>query len=341
MELSLYLYPVARDGGDLKALWRRFSAQLDAADAAGWHAVWTPEHHRAQSFFPPPLQLLSWVAARYPQMGVGTAVALSPLYHPLQLAEGLATLQSLSPHTYFGFGTGFRTREFTSVGADIAAKLDDTVAVTEICRALLAGEEVTFAVGAWKGAKASLPFAVDHPPVFLAAARTRAEVRRFGPIADGVIPNSMAGLARQVQLLSVMDEVLGHRAPVRPVMADVIIGKTEGIARERAARRLGAEFASFRHHQATVPAIARFAAAPADELELIADYAIFGDADGVGRRLEWLASMGVTQLLARVEQAETPLNDAVETIEALASASIVSASGPNCRVGVSARSEVR
>ncbi|WP_432841454.1 LLM class flavin-dependent oxidoreductase [Dactylosporangium sp. CA-092794] len=317
MELSLYLYPVAADATGLRELWTRFDSQATAADEAGWRGVWTPEHHQAKAFFPPPFQLLSWLAARHPRMTTGTAVALAPLYHPVQLAEAIATTASVSAGTVVGFGTGFRRREFAAVGADPAEKLAMTRECIRQTRALLAGESVTFSIGPWQARETVLPFVIDPAPRFLAAARTRPELDALAEVADGVVPNPMAGLDRQVALLREMDDRLGRPAVVRPVLADVVWGPTAQEATRRAIRRLGAEFGSFKHQQSSVSDIARFAAAPETEVDVIHRYCIVGDDERIRERLEWLAAEGVTELVARVEQAATGSDEALETIRAL------------------------
>jgi alkanesulfonate monooxygenase SsuD/methylene tetrahydromethanopterin reductase-like flavin-dependent oxidoreductase (luciferase family) len=317
MELSLYLYPVASDQTGLRGLWDRFGQQGDAASAARWRGIWTPEHHVARAYFPPPLQLLTWFAARYPSMSMGTAVALVPLYHPLQLAEALVAVDAVASDTQFGFGTGFRRREFTSVGADIEQKTAQTHELIEICRALLRGEQVSFDVGPWVGAEAQLPFPIDSGPTFLAAARTPGEVRKFADVADGVIPSPMSGFDGQIALLELMDELLGQPAKVRPVIADVVFGETEAIARARAVKRLGAEYASFKHQKSKVPDIATFSDDPEKNLDSIARYAIVGDASLIREKLDELAQHGVTDLLVRAEQAETSQGEVLEAIEAL------------------------
>lgn len=63
----------------------------------GFHSIWLGEHHFSKySPLSRPLLFASYIAARTSKIRIGTAAALSPLQHPLILAEEFATLDILS-----------------------------------------------------------------------------------------------------------------------------------------------------------------------------------------------------------------------------------------------------
>lgn len=63
----------------------------------GLNSIWLGEHHFSKySPLSRPLLFASYIAARTSEIRIGTAAALSPLQHPLILAEEFATLDILS-----------------------------------------------------------------------------------------------------------------------------------------------------------------------------------------------------------------------------------------------------
>jgi alkanesulfonate monooxygenase SsuD/methylene tetrahydromethanopterin reductase-like flavin-dependent oxidoreductase (luciferase family) len=320
MRTSLYLYPVMDRTADPATFWTRLATQVDEAHRAGWHGVWTPEHHQARTFFPPPFQILTWCASRYPELVYGTGVALVPLYHPVQFAEAIVTLDSMSGGAVIGVGTGFRRREFDAVGADPQTKVADTRDLLKVVRQLIAGETVTFAIGPWSARESTLSTPAVRQPPILVAARTQAALSVFDGLVDGVIPNPMAGLDRQIELLDSFDEHAGFRAEWRPVIIDFVYADTDDQARHRAARRLGAEFGSFKHHRELVADVDAFCADPINEIDRIRRYSVVGDLAELRRVLADLERRGVTDLLVRAEQADTEQHEVLETIAAVGQA---------------------
>jgi alkanesulfonate monooxygenase SsuD/methylene tetrahydromethanopterin reductase-like flavin-dependent oxidoreductase (luciferase family) len=70
---------------------------VDLAVDLGFDAVWVVEHHFTDYFMSPdPLQFLTWVAARHPNIRVGTGVIVLPWHEPVRCAEQIALLDNLS-----------------------------------------------------------------------------------------------------------------------------------------------------------------------------------------------------------------------------------------------------
>jgi alkanesulfonate monooxygenase SsuD/methylene tetrahydromethanopterin reductase-like flavin-dependent oxidoreductase (luciferase family) len=84
-----------------------------AADL-GFDVLWSVEHHfNDYSFCPDNLQLMSYLAAECPDVGLGTAAVILPWHDPLRVAEQASILDHLSRgRLRLGIGRGLARREF-------------------------------------------------------------------------------------------------------------------------------------------------------------------------------------------------------------------------------------
>ena len=84
-----------------------------AADL-GFDVLWSVEHHfNDYSFCPDNLQLMSYLAAECPEIGLGTAAVILPWHDPLRVAEQVSILDHLSQgRLRLGIGRGLARREF-------------------------------------------------------------------------------------------------------------------------------------------------------------------------------------------------------------------------------------
>ena len=84
-----------------------------AADL-GFDVLWSVEHHgNDYSFCPDNLQLMSYLAAECPDVGLGTAAVILPWHDPLRVAEQVSVLDHLSRgRLRLGMGRGLARREF-------------------------------------------------------------------------------------------------------------------------------------------------------------------------------------------------------------------------------------
>jgi probable F420-dependent oxidoreductase len=114
------------------------------AEELGFADVWVSDHivrPVAQSYpsayLYEPLLTLGWAAAATTRVGLGTSVMVVPQYHPLQLANALATLDQLSGgRVVLGAGVGWSEAEFAALDQDFTtrgARLDEAI---EIMRAV-------------------------------------------------------------------------------------------------------------------------------------------------------------------------------------------------------------
>jgi len=150
-------------------------AEIELADALGFHGVWLTEHHlmRGYSHASKPELILAALARRTSRLRLGLGVIPLPYHHPVHVAERVATLDLLCDgRLEVGIGRGFSPQEYAAFGAQMAdsrSLVDESLAIV---RAAAGGTPFDFA-----GRHFSLegvdvvPRSVQrpHPPLWSAA----------------------------------------------------------------------------------------------------------------------------------------------------------------------------
>jgi probable F420-dependent oxidoreductase len=122
------------------------------AEELGFVDVWVSDHivrpigqTYPSAFLYEPLLTLGWAAAATSTVGLGTSVMVVPQYHPLQLANALATLDQLSGgRLTLGAGVGWSEAEFAALDQEFGnrgRRLDEAL---DIMRAVWAEDPVSF-----------------------------------------------------------------------------------------------------------------------------------------------------------------------------------------------------
>ena len=114
MIYSSYGWEEGSDG----QMWQEELRLAEIAADSGFDCLWSAEHHfNDYSFVPDNLQLMTHLAARHPDIDVGTAAVILPWHNPLRVAENAAVLDLLSGgRLRLGFGRGLARREFEAFG---------------------------------------------------------------------------------------------------------------------------------------------------------------------------------------------------------------------------------
>jgi probable F420-dependent oxidoreductase len=110
------------------------------AEELGFSDVWVSDHiiHPAEQDYPSPYLLdpivtMSWAAAVTEHVGIGTSVLVLPQHNPLELANVLATIDTLTGgRVILGAGVGWSQREFEALGYDFhnrGARTDEIIRV--------------------------------------------------------------------------------------------------------------------------------------------------------------------------------------------------------------------
>ena len=110
MIFSIYGWEEGTDG----QMWEEELRLAEIAADLGFDCLWSAEHHfNDYSFAPDNLQVMTHLAAKYPNIDVGTAAVILPWHDPIRVAENAAVLDLLSNgRLRLGFGRGLARREF-------------------------------------------------------------------------------------------------------------------------------------------------------------------------------------------------------------------------------------
>jgi alkanesulfonate monooxygenase SsuD/methylene tetrahydromethanopterin reductase-like flavin-dependent oxidoreductase (luciferase family) len=101
-------------GRSVPDFYQEILAQIEAAEAYGFHSVWFAEHHfSAYGCCPAPPVLLSAAAQRTTRLRLGVAVSVLPFHNPLEIAEQYAMVDILSGgRLELGVGRGYLAHEY-------------------------------------------------------------------------------------------------------------------------------------------------------------------------------------------------------------------------------------
>jgi alkanesulfonate monooxygenase SsuD/methylene tetrahydromethanopterin reductase-like flavin-dependent oxidoreductase (luciferase family) len=135
-----------------------------------------------------PVPLLARLAADCdPQTRLVTQIMIAPLYHPVMLAEELATLDVVTEgRLIFGAGIGYRPEEFDYLGIPFKERAARTDEILELLVRLWTEDEVTHHGRFWnlEGVRPHLkPVQSPHPPIWVGA-QSVAGARRAGRLGD-------------------------------------------------------------------------------------------------------------------------------------------------------------
>jgi probable F420-dependent oxidoreductase len=122
------------------------------AEDLGFAGLWVSDHivqPAAQDYPSPylydPLVTLTWAAAVTERVGLGTSVLVVPQHNPLELANSLASLDSLSGgRLTVGVGVGWSKGEFEALGYDFADRGERTDEILRLWRTVWEDDPATF-----------------------------------------------------------------------------------------------------------------------------------------------------------------------------------------------------
>ena len=102
-------------------LYRDLMSDCELGHRLGYDAAWLLEHHFSDYYpTPSPLLMMAHIAAKFPDLSLGTSVLVLPWYHPLRLAEEIAMLNLLTRGTlHLGIGRGTAKMEYDAYNIDM------------------------------------------------------------------------------------------------------------------------------------------------------------------------------------------------------------------------------
>jgi alkanesulfonate monooxygenase SsuD/methylene tetrahydromethanopterin reductase-like flavin-dependent oxidoreductase (luciferase family) len=154
-------------------------AEIDAAERLNFANTWLTEHHGSRyGLGVAPAVLAAAVASRTQRLGIGFAVHVSALHHPLRLAEEIAMVDHLSQgRVIAGFGSGYSPREYQLYGVDFTERRERQQEILDIIRRAWQEDGFDHTGRFYQFNQVSLalkPYQQPHPPIALTAANPEA-----------------------------------------------------------------------------------------------------------------------------------------------------------------------
>jgi 5,10-methylenetetrahydromethanopterin reductase len=166
-------------------------AQAKAAEAAGFASVWFAENMFARGILP----AAAACAVATQQLGIGAGVFNPYNRHPTLIAMEIGALDELAGgRVRLGIGSGVGSA-VDRMGMSYARPVTALGEAISIVRALLAGEEVTFAGEVFKIDRVKLEYAPRRDIAIFMAGRGDRSLALCGERADGLLVSNMCTAA--------------------------------------------------------------------------------------------------------------------------------------------------
>lgn len=298
--------------------------QVHAATAAGFSLIAIGQHYLYGDVrCLQPIPTLARLAAEVdPDVRLAITVLIAPLYHPVALAEDLATLDIVTKgQLIVGLGLGYRQEEYRQFGVPFASRVPRFVELVETLRLLWTQREVTTDGPVWplEGATPHLfPVQQPTPPIWIGA-NAPTGVRRSARLGDAWSIGPRMPLTQVRETLALYLGIraeLGRETGPQPIRREIVLG----------ADRDGAVA---RYHALTAPRFASYSARERDSLPGTAvagdevSAAILGDPDSVRDQLASLAAeLPVDPVIVRAQWPGMDI-DAIEAYLAQLGAEVV------------------
>ena len=211
------------------------------AAESGYDSVFTINHFLANLQTPQALSMTARLIECSGDMRLGTGILLLPFYHPVHIAEEVATLDQLSGgRIVLGVGAGYRDNEFRAMGVDKRERIARMREGIDLLRALWTGEEVEHhgrffeVVGERIGID---PVQEGGPPIWIGGGVERA-VQRAARIGDAWFAPGNSPDPRWLDKATVWhDRALEEAGRAdepreRPIIVELFCGATTEQARE-------------------------------------------------------------------------------------------------------------
>ncbi|TCO62028.1 LLM class flavin-dependent oxidoreductase [Actinocrispum wychmicini] len=197
--------------------------------------------------WPPPIQFLSYLTAKVPELKLSLTAVLVPFFDPVLLAESVAFLDVLTGgRLTVGVAPGWVEAEFMALGRNKADRLVAFEHGLRTLDALLRGDEIE--VGGRPVRLGLRPVQRPRPPILLGASSPRT-ARTFAPLADSMVLSAHVPLDRQVRIQQAFLQgkgLTGDQIPTMPILRNVFVAETRAKAIELAMPYLAKSYAHFR-----------------------------------------------------------------------------------------------
>ena len=277
---------------------RALEDQLDRVRLArdlGFASVWVTHHILGAPYqYFQALPMLARIAAESGPMTVGTCVLLLPYFHPVPLAEDLATIDIISNgRLILGVGLGGNAREFAALGLNLRSRVGRFTESLDLMQQLWSGDPVTYRGKHFQVEGAQLGLRTIQRPrlrIWIGGG-VEAAIRRAARLGDVWVssPGPVALVRDRWATYRRARADRGRDLPEeRPARVDVFLAETSRRALEDA--RPSLEEAYGRPD----------ASAGVSYEDWVREWAIVGDPDDCLKRLAEYQAFGVNHFVARV-----------------------------------------
>ena len=268
------------------------------AEALGFADLWVTNNSVDESGCLDSLTILTYAAALTTTIRLGVSVVVLPIYHPIHLAQEVATLDHLSGgRAILGVGLG-RADEYEVFGVPTARRVRRFTEAVELMKALWTGRNVTYEGEIFQARNVTIGATAvqrPHPPVWVGSHHPAA-IARAARISDGWMGaggSSIASFGEAVPLLHDALAKEGRDPAAFPISKRVFLSVHENAETARA--EVHRWFSEVYHNPAGTE-----------------QGGVYGTPEQVREKLEALAAMGATHLLLN------PVARYDEQVEALA-----------------------
>jgi len=144
--------------------------QIVCAESLGYDEFWLTEHHFGEYGMSCLAPLLGYAAAKTQRIRLGACVWVTPLHHPVRLAEDVAALDILSGgRINFGAGRGYVTEEFEGFCVDINDNKAIHEEILDIVLSAWTEERFSYQGRHWQIPPTTLhpkPLQKPYPPIY-------------------------------------------------------------------------------------------------------------------------------------------------------------------------------
>lgn len=176
MKFGVYVNPQTARSESAQELCEGMIDTARTADEVGFDQVIAGQHYLSDFTQFQLLPFLSRLTGEVNSVEIAAGVVLLPFYHPIEIAEQIATIDTLHDNrTVFGVGAGYRDVEFEAFGIPKEERIPQLVEGLELTQRLLSEESVTSDGDFYSVEDATLPISPDESlPVWMAANSDRA-----------------------------------------------------------------------------------------------------------------------------------------------------------------------
>lgn len=175
-----------------------FKQQLDlvcSAERLGFDEAWIAEHHMNNfSVVPSPLAVVNYLLGRTSRIKIGTAAVLLPYYHPVKLAEEIASTQLMADERFlFGIAKGSFPIYNKAFGGNPLENRNVMLEANALIQRLLLEDNVTFKGNYFECDDISIRPTLQKPiPTFIAS-HSDAAIKEAATCNYGIIGSLSAG----------------------------------------------------------------------------------------------------------------------------------------------------